>query len=221
LVRLGAETTGYSDARARGGDWAFSEPTPQFGDHRKSRGPLRGKQYGDVGSAQAESVRWALTMQTAPLCSASRNCLCRVSDHRFDAAAKPVGRQQIQHFATHLLQLWLRGHDSAPNWGSCGKPPSSLYVRNGGAVSPWLRSRYVGPDDSDRSQLVPAALDPHSSVLRFAARRASTTGTGLIRANYGFRSPDSVTRHPEAGRPTGTACLALRWVTECVAGRAR
>jgi hypothetical protein len=30
---------------------------------------------------------------------------------------------------------WLRGHDSAPHWGSCGKPPSALYVRNGGAVS--------------------------------------------------------------------------------------
>ena len=41
---------------------------------------------------------------------------------------------------------WLRGDDSAPHWGYCGKPPSPLYVRNGGAVSwrgtwsPWPRA---------------------------------------------------------------------------------
>jgi hypothetical protein len=141
LVRLGAETTGYSAARARGGDWAFSEPTPQFGDHRKSRGPLRGKQYGDVGSAQAESVRSTDNADSAPLLCVPQLSVPRIRP-RFDAAAKPVGRQQIPHFAkAHSLQLWLRGHDSAPNRGSCGKPPSSLYVRSGGAVSPWRRLR--------------------------------------------------------------------------------
>jgi hypothetical protein len=47
---------------------------------------------------------------------------------------------------------WLRGHDSAPHWGSCGKPPSPLYVRNGGAVL----SGYGGATrsgDSGRSQI--------------------------------------------------------------------
>lgn len=63
-----------------------------------------------------------------------------VAQMRGSAAAigRSVNRRhnQIPHFATPTFcTSWLRGDDSAPNWGSCGKPPSSLYVRNGGAVS--------------------------------------------------------------------------------------
>lgn len=35
----------------------------------------------------------------------------------------------------------LRDQDCAPPWGSCGKPPSALYVENGGAVPRQIDSR--------------------------------------------------------------------------------
>ena len=63
---------------------------------------------------------------------------------------------------------WLRGHDSAPHWGSCGKPPSSLYVRNGGAVlaEQFYRLRWalLGSDDSVASapRRVAALVSPVS-----------------------------------------------------------
>jgi len=71
-----------------------------------------------------------------PPCAESPQ-LYRASDHRFD------GPRESRRSTTDpalcepppSATSWLRGHDSAPHWGSCGKPPSPLYVRNGGAVS--------------------------------------------------------------------------------------
>jgi hypothetical protein len=76
-----------------------------IGDHRKSGGQLRGKQDGDVGSAQSDQSAGGGDVHAAALCAESQQ-LYRESDHRFDALAKPVGRQQIPHFASpHPLQL--------------------------------------------------------------------------------------------------------------------
>jgi len=97
------QTTGYSDARARRGDWAFSEPTPQLaitGSRADS------SEASTEMSAQHNQIsqlgHWQCTQP--PRCADSPQ-LHRDSDHRFDAPAKPVGRQQIPHCANpHLLQ---------------------------------------------------------------------------------------------------------------------
>jgi hypothetical protein len=146
------QTTGYSDARTRRGDWAFSEPTPQLGDHRKSGGQLRGEQYGDVGSAQSDQSAGALAVQTAaPLRSSPRSC----------TASPTVGSTPQTRRSTT---------DPAP----CKPPPSATYLafedmillRTGGlAASPPLRYTLetaeqclaptvalLGSHDSGRSQ---------------------------------------------------------------------
>jgi hypothetical protein len=99
------QTTGYSDARARGGDWSFSEPMPQSGDHRKWGVQLRDAQYADVDSAQSDQSAGQWQSMQPPLRAESRSWLPRVRPS-VRGPGKP-GSSTINPALckTHLLQL--------------------------------------------------------------------------------------------------------------------
>jgi hypothetical protein len=101
----GRQTTGYSDALARGGDWAHSEPTPQLAitgsradsfeaSSTESRlSPIRSVGW-DTGSAHSAHLCRSPELSVPPV----RPSVRRRRDN-------PAGRQQIPHFANHFLQL--------------------------------------------------------------------------------------------------------------------
>jgi hypothetical protein len=99
------QTTGYSDARARGGDWSFSEPMPQSAitgsgayssETRSTQTSIQHNQISRLGNGSPCS------RPSAPSPAAGY----RVSHHRFEARGNPVVRQQIPALCkTHLLQL--------------------------------------------------------------------------------------------------------------------
>ena len=104
------QTTGYSDARAHGGGWAFSEPTPQLtvtGSRADSSEPSSTETSAQHNQTQHNQISWLghWLCTRRPLCAESPQ-LYRASDHRINGPAKPVGRRQIPHFANpYLLQL--------------------------------------------------------------------------------------------------------------------
>ena len=147
----GRQTTGYSDARAHGGGWAFSEPTPQLtvtGSRADSSEPSSTETSAQHNQTQHNQISWLGTGcahggPSAPSPAAVprvRPSDQRPSETRRSTADPPLCKPLPS------ATSWLRGDDSAPHWGSCGKPPSPLYVRNGGAVSwrgtwsPWPRA---------------------------------------------------------------------------------
>ena len=86
-------------------------------------GQLRGKQYGDGGSAQSDQSAGHWQCTQPPSAPSPRSCTASPTIGSI-APARPVGRQQIRTLQTSpSATSWLRGHDSAPHWGSCGKPP--------------------------------------------------------------------------------------------------
>jgi len=195
------QTTGYSGARARRGDWAFSEPTPQLAitgsraDSSEASSTETSAQHNQI----SRLGHWQCTQP--PLCADSTQ-LYRDSDHRFDAPAKPVGRQQIPHCANpHLLQL-LGFEDM-------------ILLRTGGlAASPPVRYTFetaeqylaatvalLGSDDSGRSQR--AQRCQVHAVRSATVAEGVASGPARLRPTTGFlAAPDRRRAHSLRRRPS-------------------
>ena len=193
------QTTGYSDARARRGDWAFSEPTPQLaitGSRADS------SEASTEMSAQHNQIsqlgHWQCTQP--PRCADSPQ-LHRDSDHRFDAPAKPVGRQQIPHFANpYLLQL-LGFEDMIllRTGGLAASPPVRYTLETAGQCLA-ATVALLGSDDG-RSQI--AQRCQIHAVRSATVAEGVASGPARLRPTTGFlAAPDRRRAHSLRRRPS-------------------
>jgi len=202
------QTTGYSDARARRGDWAFSEPTPQLaitGSRADS------SEASTEMSAQHNQIsqlgHWQCTQP--PRCADSPQ-LHRDSDHRFDAPAKPVGRQQIPHCANpHLLQpLGFEDMILLRTGGLAASPPVRYTLETAGQCLA-ATVALLGSDDG-RSQI--AQRCQIHAVRSATVAEGVASGPARLRPTTGFlAAPDRRRAHSLRRRPSRSGVVGLRY----------